>query len=88
MAENVKDSSVSGIGVDYLLTFDGPQPDDRQVRLALSPVVAYLRPYQGGYRFSSNMGPTSLRVRLKHALGVASSSFTLQSTSAAFDQLL
>ncbi|MFD1441554.1 hypothetical protein [Lacticaseibacillus hegangensis] len=77
----------AGIGVDYMLSFDQPQPD-REVRLALNPVVAYLRPYQGGYRFSSNMGPTSLRVRLKHALGLDPKAFTLQSTSAAFDQLL
>lgn len=86
MAENTNAQKKAGIGVDYLLTFTKPQ-SERSVRLALNPVVAYLREYQGGYRFSSNMGPTSLSVRLKHALDIDPKGFTLKSTSAAFDKL-
>ncbi|MFD1392176.1 hypothetical protein ACFQ3L_01040 [Lacticaseibacillus jixianensis] len=86
MAEATDGSKTARIGVDYLLTFTEPQ-SERAVRLALNPVVAYLREYQGGYRFSSNMGPTSLKVRLKHALNLDPRTFTLRSTSAAFDKL-
>ncbi|KRN25366.1 hypothetical protein [Lacticaseibacillus camelliae] len=81
-----KEPEIPGLGVDYSLVFDQPQ-EERAVRLALNPVVAYLRPYKGGYRFSSNLGPTALSVRLKRALNLPSRTFTLQSTSAAFNPL-
>lgn len=78
-------STPTALGVDYLLTFT-TAPAERSVRLALDPVVTYLRRYQDGYRFNSLLGPTSLKVRLQHALTLTPDQFQLRSTSAAFDR--